>query len=142
VSEQREGQVIATFGPFSLRDDGLLFAGDRHVALTPTEEAVLHRLVGAAGRLVTKEALIGSVWKGTAVTDGSLTRAIHTLRKRLADVPGGEAAIVTLYARGYRLALSVQAGGEPRLGTAPEGVPVHRKEGAAAVTALAAGLPP
>ncbi|MFN8095684.1 MAG: winged helix-turn-helix domain-containing protein [Vicinamibacteria bacterium] len=98
-----------TFGPFRLRDDGLLFAGDRHVPLTPTEEGVLRALAATRGGLVTKNSLVAAVWNGAAVSDASVSRAIHTLRRRLAATPGGEEAIETVYARGYRLALPVAA---------------------------------
>jgi DNA-binding winged helix-turn-helix (wHTH) protein len=118
----------ARFGPFTLRDDGLLFAGEEHVPLTPTEEAVLRLLVEARGRLVSKDELIGQVWRGRAIGDASLTRAIHTLRRRLAQVPGGEQALSTVYARGYRLALPVTLAPEPASPAASR--PEPRRSGA------------
>ena len=98
-----------TFGPFRLRDDGLLFVDEKHVPLTPTEEGVLRALAAARGGLVSKDSLVAAVWKGIAVSDASVSRAIHTLRRQLATTPGGEQAIETLYARGYRLAIPVAA---------------------------------
>jgi len=94
----------------------VLFAGDAVVALTPTEEGFLRVLVEAEGRRVTKDVIAERVWTPEAVSDASLSRCVHTLRKKLAGAaPAAAPAIATCYGRGYRLALTVA-----RLSVEPE----------------------
>jgi DNA-binding winged helix-turn-helix (wHTH) protein/TolB-like protein len=70
--------------------------------LKPLE--VLQQLLLHAGEVVSKEALLDSVWPGLNVVDGSLATAVSKLRKAL-----GENVILTVPRVGYRLAVPVQA---------------------------------
>jgi Transcriptional regulatory protein, C terminal len=54
---------------------GLLSAADREVELRPKSFEVLRYLVENAGRLVTKDELIKTVWPNVVVTDESLNRS-------------------------------------------------------------------
>lgn len=96
------------FGPFRLLACGTLLGGDRVVPLAPKEEGVLRLLVAADGRRLTKDEILVAVWPGESVSDSSLTRAMHTLRRRLAEVSGGGSCIRTVYGRGYQLAVPVR----------------------------------
>jgi DNA-binding winged helix-turn-helix (wHTH) protein len=100
--------VLARFGPFELRPCGTLVTQGRVVPLTPKEESVLRLLVRAEGRRVSKGEIIAAVWSGVAGSDSSLTRAIHTLRRRLGEGEGGACYIRTSYGRGYQLAVPVR----------------------------------
>jgi DNA-binding winged helix-turn-helix (wHTH) protein/serine/threonine protein kinase len=72
--------------------------------LKPLE--LLQQLLLHAGRVVTKEQLLESVWPGLTVVDASLATGISKLRKALRD---RDAAIVVTVTRvGYRLAAPVQ----------------------------------
>ena len=78
-----------------------LMRGDELVPLTPKEFEVLLLLVENAGKVVEKDELLDAVWKDTFVEEGTLTRNISWLRRKLAD--GGNAKVIeTLPKRGYR----------------------------------------
>ncbi len=78
-----------------LHDGAPLTLGERAVS-------VLMCLARQAGRLVTKDELLTSVWQGLAVEESNLTVQIAALRRVLAGTPGGEGWIETLPRRGYR----------------------------------------
>src|SRR5262249_39111461 len=97
------------FGPFRLdAADQCLRRGDRAVALTPKAFAVLHLLVSNAGRLVTKEELLGTVWAHTDVSDAVLKTCVLEIRRALGDAPSTPRFIETLHRRGYRFVGSVR----------------------------------
>src|SRR5262245_25094038 len=99
---------IVSFGPFHLdvarrrllRGSETLDVPDRHVD-------ILLLLTSAAGRVVSKDALIEAAWKGVAVGDNSLEQAISSLRKTLGNQPDGAPFIETLARRGYRFIAAV-----------------------------------
>jgi DNA-binding winged helix-turn-helix (wHTH) protein len=99
--------VSYAFGPFRLRGDGILLAGESVVPLTPTEESFLQVLVAAGGLRVTKDAIAEQVWTRAAVSDASLSRCVHTLRRKLEAASPVRPVIATCYGRGYLLALPV-----------------------------------
>jgi adenylate cyclase len=84
---------------------GCLLAAGREVELRPKSFEVLRLLVENAGRLVTKEELMGTVWPNVTVTDESLTRCISEARRALAD--DDQKTIKTVPRRGYRLSVPV-----------------------------------
>jgi DNA-binding winged helix-turn-helix (wHTH) protein len=96
------------FGPYRLQPCGTLLGPQGVVALTPKEEGLLRVLVAAEGRRLSKEAILDAVWGGADVLDGSITRAVHTLRRRLGERPGGPVYIGTAYGRGYQLSVPVR----------------------------------
>jgi len=98
----------AFFGPF--RFDVInhcLWQGSRQLTLRPKASAVLHVLVGHAGQLVTREALLETVWPETYVSDGVLRFCLRELRKALSDTPHAPRFIETVHRRGYRFIASV-----------------------------------
>jgi Tol biopolymer transport system component/DNA-binding winged helix-turn-helix (wHTH) protein len=77
---------------------------ERKVA--PKFMQVLLLLVEARGEVVTREALLDSVWSGTVVGEAVLTRAVSELRKILDDgLAAPLQAIETIPTVGYRLML-------------------------------------
>jgi DNA-binding winged helix-turn-helix (wHTH) protein/tetratricopeptide (TPR) repeat protein len=80
------------------------------VALTPKAFDVLIVLVSNAGRIVTKEELLKTVWSGSFVEEGNLTQHVSALRKALADRSG---LIVTVPGRGYQFTAQVEDTGTP-----------------------------
>jgi len=119
AERERPRDVTYEFGPFRLRRDGLLLANDRVVHLTPTEEAFLVVLVEAEGARVGKEEVADRVWTSSAPSDASLSRCVHTLRRKLREAAPSTPVIETCYGRGFRVSLPVR-----RL--APEGRPFPR----------------
>ena len=63
---------------------------------------VLEHLVGHAGTVVTKNALIDVAWRDVAVTDNSLEQAISALRRTLGLGPDDQPYIQTIPRQGYR----------------------------------------
>jgi Tol biopolymer transport system component/DNA-binding winged helix-turn-helix (wHTH) protein len=80
-----------------------LMRGDDVIPLTPKEFDVLFLLIENAGRVVEKDELLDTIWGDAFVEEGTLTRNISWLRKKLAEHGAGEAKIIeTLPKRGYR----------------------------------------
>ena len=75
----------------------------RTVRLEPKVVEVLVCLAEHAGETVSKEKLIGAVWRDTFVTDDVLTRCVSELRKALEDDPKEPRVIETIPRKGYRL---------------------------------------
>ena len=82
---------------------GCLCAGDRPIALRRKSYDVLCYLVENAGRLVSKEELIETVWRNVTVGDESLTRCVSDIRLALKDQD--QKIIKTVHGRGYILAV-------------------------------------
>src|SRR5690242_2140887 len=82
------GPATVEFGPFAFdRTNGLLRNEGREVPLPPRVLGVLELLVSRAGAIVSRQALIDTVWKDAFVTDTSLAEAISVLRQALGDDP-------------------------------------------------------
>lgn len=81
------------------------------VSLTPKEFDLLFFLVENAGRAVEKEELLEKIWRGTFVEEGTLTRNISWLRKKLSAAAGGETKFIETVAKfGYRFLPEVKSG--------------------------------
>ena len=61
------------------------WCGERRLALTPRAFAVLRHLVEHAGRLITKDELLATVWRDAIVSDAALASCIRDLRRALGD---------------------------------------------------------
>lgn len=85
-------------------------AGERHIALTPTEFKLLRTLAGEPGRVFTRDDLLTTVW---GYEPGSDTRLVDVhvgrLRKKLQDAAVAEVAIETSRGFGYRLGQTATA---------------------------------
>ena len=102
------------FGPFRLDPrDERLWRGEEVLHLHPKPFAVLCCLVTQAGQLVTKNALLGTVWPETAVTESALTVAIRHLRRVLGDHARTPRFIETVHRRGYRFMAPVAVAEPP-----------------------------
>ena len=79
------------------------------------QRRLLVSLVRHAGRVLEKETLLQEVWGHTQVSDVSLARAVHGLRRILGRGPLGPNVIRTIYGSGYRfdIAVSQRPGAEP-----------------------------
>jgi DNA-binding winged helix-turn-helix (wHTH) protein len=92
-----------------------LSAGGEPVDLNTRYLDALALLVGAQGRLISKDEFLGSVWRGVPVTDEALTQCIKTLRRQLGDDAARPRFIETIAKHGYRFIAPVEAieGGAP-----------------------------
>ena len=77
-------------------------ADGRTISLTATELALLVHLAQASPRVVTRAALLASVWGGRDVPDGSRTVDVHV--RRLREKTGLTDLVVTARGTGYRIA--------------------------------------
>ncbi len=71
--------------------------------LEPKQMRVLLLLASRPNRTVTRDELVATVWRHRIVTEGSLSVAIHQLRRSLGDNAKFPEYIQTLPGRGYRL---------------------------------------
>ena len=69
---------------------------------------VLLLLVERAGKIVTKDEMLGSVWEGRFVEEGNLAVQVSKLR-RLLDGSEDERFIETVHGTGYRFVAQVQS---------------------------------
>jgi pimeloyl-ACP methyl ester carboxylesterase/DNA-binding winged helix-turn-helix (wHTH) protein len=102
------------FGPFQLdvRERRL----SRDCEVIPLRLKVfdtLRLLVENAGRLVTKQELLDTVWPETAVEENNLNHNVSVLRKALGEKMTGQQYIETVARVGYRFAAAVEPT-EPR----------------------------
>lgn len=114
-------------GPFSLGDWTVapsLHRITRDGITSVVEPRVMQVLVCLAeqpGELVTREALMNTVWADTYVSEVTLTRCISELRKAFDDDPQSPQVIETIRKQGYRLIAPVSygPGATPPAGTPP-----------------------
>jgi DNA-binding winged helix-turn-helix (wHTH) protein len=115
----RSGGDLYRFGPFEL-DSGRrrLSRGREPVALPDRHLELLLLLASNPGHIVAKDALFEAGWRGTAVSDNSITQAIKNLRKALGSQNDGEPYIKTEIGQGYRFVASVERA-QPNQQTVP-----------------------
>jgi DNA-binding winged helix-turn-helix (wHTH) protein len=78
---------------------GCIVHGGEEVHLRPQSYEVLKYLVENSGHLISKDKLIEEVWKGRAVTDGSLGKCIEEVREALG--PDAPQYVRNVRGRGY-----------------------------------------
>ena len=61
------------------------WCGEERLQLMPRAFAVLRHLVEHAGRLITKDELLATVWRDAIVSDAALASCIRDLRRALGD---------------------------------------------------------
>jgi DNA-binding winged helix-turn-helix (wHTH) protein/tetratricopeptide (TPR) repeat protein len=106
---------VYAFGPYRLDvKERQLRREGQPVPLPPKLFDLLTTLVQQSGHLLRKEDLLDAVWADVAVEEGSLTRAISSLRQLLGPSPDGTDYVQTVAKRGYRFAAPVQESVEER----------------------------
>ena len=90
------GGFILEIGERRLSQDG------EHVALAPKAFDLLVALVRRAGRLISKQELLETVWPESFVEEGILTVHVSALRKALGDTSRPQRYIETVARSGYR----------------------------------------
>lgn len=89
------------------RADGTLWRHGQLVHLTPLQRRLLQTFCRHAGQLVRRDHLVEEVWKRQDVSEQSLARAIHSLRRVLDAIGIGGDRIVTVYGGGYTFSITV-----------------------------------
>jgi DNA-binding winged helix-turn-helix (wHTH) protein len=95
-------------GNHLLRADGTFWKGTSFINLTPLQRRLLRCFMSQAGELIEREQLALAGWNSTEVSDQSMARAIHCLRRVLDDSGLGGELIATLYGSGYAFTGSVE----------------------------------
>ena len=85
-----------------------VFKSGNAVQIEPKTFSLLLFLIDNRGRLVEKDEILNTVWKGAFVTENALAREITKLRKTLGDDPRAARYIQTVHTRGYRFVAEVQ----------------------------------
>lgn len=117
--------------------------GAEHISLEPQVFDVLLYLVQNRDRVVTKDDLIATVWRGLIVSDSTLTSRISAARKAVGDT-GEQQALIKTYARkGFRFMGDVRIREADGNGRPPDHTPTGSAESvpAADVDSLADKAP-
>jgi DNA-binding winged helix-turn-helix (wHTH) protein len=85
---------------------GLAF-GEHSIALPPKERELLHFLLQAEGKVVSKDEVVRGVWHGGVASDESISRAIYRIRLAM-QAAGGPPVVTTVYNGGYRISAAIQ----------------------------------
>ena len=95
------------FGPFVLNLDRMcLQRGKADIELRPKSFDVLRHLVSHAGRVVSKDELVATVWPNVIVNDDALSQCVRDIRKALGD--DNETYIRTVPRRGYMFVADIE----------------------------------
>jgi DNA-binding winged helix-turn-helix (wHTH) protein/TolB-like protein len=136
-------EMLYRFAGFELDPAGyLLSRGGEPIRLEPRVLELLAYLVAHREGVVTKEELFARVWKGQAVSDAALSRAVYELRRAVGDDSERQAILRTVHGRGYRFVAAVEEGTEaagPAAGIAPPSDGAPRITPGPAPPAAAAG---
>lgn len=104
------------FGEFEFDLETRQLRRDREtIPLSPKAFALLELLLVRAPAAVSKDQILGLVWKGTAASDGSLTNVVTELRAALGERPREARFIRTVHGFGYAFAgdVATASRGEP-----------------------------
>ena len=97
------------FGPFQLEiRERRLSRGSEVIPLRLKVFDTLRVLVENAGRLVTKQELLDSVWPDAAVEENNLNHNVSVIRKALGEKATGQQYIETVPRAGYRFVATVE----------------------------------
>ena len=96
------------------------WCGEQRLQLMPRAFAVLCHLVEHAGRLMTKDELLATVWRDAIVSDAALASCIRDLRRALGDSAEAPRYIETVHRRDFgSLDLEIPSSPAPRRGANP-----------------------
>jgi adenylate cyclase len=112
--------TVYCFGSYRLDPAAYrLYRGADPLELSPRGIDLLLMLAAHPGELLTKQAILDTLWRGLAVTDNALTQVISELREALGDSAAEPRFIQTVPRRGYRFIAAVTIGG-PAAATRPQ----------------------
>ncbi|MDJ0778866.1 MAG: winged helix-turn-helix domain-containing protein, partial [Gammaproteobacteria bacterium] len=100
--------MIYKFNQFTLDTDRYqLKLGDKPVSIEPLAFDLLVFLLEHKDRVVTRNELLESLWKGKVVTDAALGARLKDARKAIQDSGSTQAVIKTVHGRGYQFIAAV-----------------------------------
>ena len=103
--------VIYRFGSFLVDTETFsLRCNDVAMRIDPQEFDVLVYLIERRDRVVTRDELFASLWKGKVVTDSALSSRLRAIRRALNDSGSAQRVIQTVHGRGYRFIARLAAG--------------------------------
>jgi DNA-binding winged helix-turn-helix (wHTH) protein len=108
------------FGPFQLNPDSTLWHEGTLVPLSPMQRRLLLCFCLRPRQVIAKETLMLEVWGHKEVSEVSLARTVHGLRRRLSGTHPGSDLIRNVYGEGYLFTAAVEA---PRDESAEEAEP-------------------
>jgi DNA-binding winged helix-turn-helix (wHTH) protein/alpha-beta hydrolase superfamily lysophospholipase len=82
------------------------------IHVEPQVFELLLMLVEKQGRLVTKDELVETVWRGLSVSDATISARINSARKAVGDTGREQAIIKTVHGRGFQLIAEVNSSQE------------------------------
>ncbi|MEB3199658.1 MAG: winged helix-turn-helix domain-containing protein [Synechococcaceae cyanobacterium] len=100
------------FGAFELNQDGTLWCDGALVPLSPMQRRLMLSFCRRPRQVISKVELMRDVWGHEDVSEVSLARTVHGLRRRLAHVHESPELIRNVYGEGYLLTVSVVQPGE------------------------------
>lgn len=92
----RLGEYVLDERKFELRKN------DRLLAVEPQVLSLLFLLVENRDRLVSKDELVATIWRGRAVSDSAISSRIKSARQLLGDDGEAQRLIRTVHGRGFR----------------------------------------
>ena len=105
---RNETHVTWTFGPYSLDGEGNLRIGPTPIHLPPLQRRLLLALVRQQGQVLSRDTLLLEVWGHNEVSEVSISRTVHGLRRIFMKGPLGASVIRTIYGGGYRLDVPIR----------------------------------
>jgi TolB-like protein/DNA-binding winged helix-turn-helix (wHTH) protein/Flp pilus assembly protein TadD len=115
---------LAEFGPFRLDPEHrTLWRGAAAVPLSSRAFDILLLLVEHRGRVVTKDEILTTVWRGMIVEENNLAVQVSALRRALAE--GCDAPVIlTVPGQGYRFVGTIARAAEPVVVSEPAAEPI------------------
>ena len=102
--------VIYRFGSFHVDTETFsLRRNDVAMRIDPQEFDVLVYLIERRDRVVTRDELFASLWKGKVVSDSALSSRLRAIRRALNDSGAAQRVIQTVHGRGYRFIATLAA---------------------------------
>ena len=102
--------VIYRFGSFHVDTETFgLRRNDVAMRIDPQEFDVLVYLIERRDRVVTRDELFASLWKGKVVSDSALSSRLRAIRRALNDSGAAQRVIQTVHGRGYRFIATLTA---------------------------------
>jgi DNA-binding winged helix-turn-helix (wHTH) protein/TolB-like protein/tetratricopeptide (TPR) repeat protein len=103
-----KGNIEFSFGEFTLDPHRRhLLRGGKQIPLNARAFDLLHFLIENAGRIVPKEEILNSVWKGQFVEESNLAVQISAIRRALGDRTDDPQFLMTIPGKGYQFVAPV-----------------------------------
>jgi DNA-binding winged helix-turn-helix (wHTH) protein len=119
---QNDARASWSFGPYSLDGEGVLRLGPSTIHLPPLQRRLLQALVRQQGHVLSRENLLREVWGHAQVSEVSISRTVHGLRRVFMAGPLGSSVIRTIYGGGYQLDVPVRPVEEAPASAEPQGM--------------------